>query len=533
MAVTPEEAQVSETVPTTMDAKATADKASTVEEQDEDDDDDEEEEEWDEDAAWVWEASARAERNGPSGQAATSASERQEARMADLNRLRARVNFDALQSNMSHIAGNSLCSAEKKAGESRSQGLTRDTRATVEQCLDPRTMLVLSKLLKRHVFDEIHGCISTGKEANVYYATGPNIERAVKVYKTSILVFKDRARYVDGDHRMNRQGYCKNPRKMVAQWAEKEMRNLRRLHAAGVRCPNVIEVRQNVLVMDFIGKDGNAAPRLHNVDGLGPEDWLAVYRDCIRLMRLIMQECKLVHGDLSEYNMLLDQGELVIIDVSQSVERDHPQALDFLKRDCVNVNNFFGKRIERDTVPAKRLFEFVVAPTVNVGDQVFEPGMDEQALDAFLNADVCKQEQDDEEIWVNTWIPSNLSQFTDRAELEREIEKHKRGDEVLYARLLVEPCRGKHLTDEQCLPQPELAESAEFTNPPEADGEDKSEESQDGSEGEPVFDGHKPEGMSKQEWKAKVKEQNREKRKEKVPKHVKKKFHRDAVNARK
>ena len=70
-------------------------------------------------------------------------------------------------------------------------------------------------------------------QANVYHAeteTGGHI--AVKVYKTSILVFKDRERYVSGEHRF-RQGYCKsNPRKMVKLWAEKEMRNLKRY----VRC---------------------------------------------------------------------------------------------------------------------------------------------------------------------------------------------------------------------------------------------------------------------------------------------------------
>merc|ERR1719281_2106624 len=115
-------------------------------------------------------------------------------------------------------------------------------------------MLVLGKFIKRDLFSDIHGCISTGKEANVYYAKAAgNVERAVKVYKTSILVFKDRARYVEGEYRF-RHGYCKgNPRKMVAQWAEKEMRNLRRLCAAGVNCPEVVEQRQNVLVMDFLG----------------------------------------------------------------------------------------------------------------------------------------------------------------------------------------------------------------------------------------------------------------------------------------
>ena len=97
----------------------------------------------------------------------------------------------------------------------------RDDRATCEQVMDPRTRLILFKLIQGGIIGEMHGCVSTGKEANVYHATLPCAARckrakelAVKVYKTSILVFRDRDRYVAGEHRF-RQGYCKsNPRKM-------------------------------------------------------------------------------------------------------------------------------------------------------------------------------------------------------------------------------------------------------------------------------------------------------------------------------
>jgi serine/threonine-protein kinase RIO1 len=118
-------------------------------------------------------------------------------------------------------------------------------------------------MLNRGVFSEIHGCVSTGKEANVYHAaTADGQHLAIKVYKTSILVFKDRDRYVTGDYRF-RTGYCRsNPRKMVKTWAEKEMRNLARLRAAGVPAPAPLMLRLHVLVMEFIGDNGVAAPRL-------------------------------------------------------------------------------------------------------------------------------------------------------------------------------------------------------------------------------------------------------------------------------
>ena len=96
--------------------------------------------------------------------------------------------------------------------------------------MDPRTRMILFKLMNGKILSEINGVVSTGKEANVYHAKNfENLDLALKIYKTSILVFKDRDRYVTGEYRF-RHGYSKsNPRKMVKVWAEKEMRNLKRL----------------------------------------------------------------------------------------------------------------------------------------------------------------------------------------------------------------------------------------------------------------------------------------------------------------
>jgi len=90
----------------------------------------------------------------------------------------------------------------------------KESRATTEQVLDPRTRMILFKLVNSNFLYSINGCISTGKEANVYFAQGINSEElAIKVYKTSILVFKDRDKYVTGEYRF-RKGYSKhNPRK--------------------------------------------------------------------------------------------------------------------------------------------------------------------------------------------------------------------------------------------------------------------------------------------------------------------------------
>lgn len=260
---------------------------------------------------------------------------------------------------MSNSVTTAIRETVRDAAIGRIKNTEKADRATVEQAIDPRTRMVLFKMLNRGVFNNINGCISTGKEANVYHATKDDgKELAVKVYKTSVLVFKDRDRYVQGDYRF-RHGYCKhNPRKMVKTWAEKEMRNLMRLKAAGIRCPTTVLLRLHVLVMDFIGKAGWAAPRLKDAE-LSETKLRESYLEIIMIMRTLYQKCKLVHGDLSEYNVLYFEGHLYIIDVSQSVDLDHPSALDFLREDCVHVSDFFRKHGVA-VMTVKELFDFVI-----------------------------------------------------------------------------------------------------------------------------------------------------------------------------
>jgi RIO kinase 1 len=232
----------------------------------------------------------------------------------------------------------------RRADKDRHRVKDESDRATVEQVMDPRTRMILFKLLNRGFISEIDGCISTGKEANVYHCTNSEGQsRAIKIYKTSILVFKDRDKYVSGEFRF-RQGYGrKNPRKMVRTWAEKEMRNLSRIHKAGIACPEPILLRSHVLLMEFLGTDGWPAPRLKDKE-MSVSKAGELYRDIVLTTRKMFHECRLVHGDLSEFNLLYHEGRAYFIDVSQSVEHDHPHALEFLRKDLVNVNDFFRRK---------------------------------------------------------------------------------------------------------------------------------------------------------------------------------------------
>ncbi|PKB92545.1 hypothetical protein RhiirA5_508243 [Rhizophagus irregularis] len=135
--------------------------------------------------------------------------------------------------------------SNKKALGDKQKNSDKSDCATVEQVLDPRTRIILFKMINHNVIYEVNGCVYTSKEANVYHAiTEHGNHRAIKVYKTSILVFKDRDRYVTGEYRF-RHGYSKhNPKKMVKLWVEKEMRNLKELWQDVLRL--------HVLVMSFL-----------------------------------------------------------------------------------------------------------------------------------------------------------------------------------------------------------------------------------------------------------------------------------------
>lgn len=378
--------------------------------------------------------------------------------------------------NFSHAVSNAVSKMQKMETEKRTLHTSRDDRATSEQCLDPRTRLMLFKMLSNGMLDLIDGCLSTGKEANVYYAKAGKksnttvTEFAIKIFKTSILVFKDRDKYVSGEHRW-RRGYCKfdevgwgvydhytlyfrfltiafvilfvlgksNPRKMVKVWAEKEMRNYRRIHAAGIPCPQPIFLKSHILIMEFLGEEGWPSPRLKDA-ALGSKHMREAYVQTILIMRHMYQRCKLVHGDLSEYNLLWHNEQIFVIDVSQSVENTHPSALDFLRKDASNVNDYFSKFAHLDVMTTRQLFEFITTP-MNGGDEE-----EMESLERFMHEveqynskisessvqerrELARKEASDEAVFMSSFLPRSLNQIADY-----DIQKLEKGDvEETYA----------------------------------------------------------------------------------------------------
>lgn len=287
-------------------------------------------------------------------------------------------------------------------------------RATVEQVLDPRTRVILAKMINNDIIKEVNGCLSTGKEANVYHSqTSSGKEMAIKIYKTSILIFKDRDKYVEGEFRF-RKGHCKsNPRKMVKLWAEKELRNLKRIYQSKIKCPEPVMVKSNVLVMSFIGKDMKQTPRLVDAEVDGVEEYSQIYLQLLKDMRILFQDCRLIHADLSEYNLLYGEGNLYMIDVSQSVEYDHPHALEFLRRDIYNVNNYF-KRQGVLVFGLRQVFDFIVDLNLKRGDE-------QAALNKLID-NRYESTAEEEKVFASSYIPRNLNQLSIQ-EAEEHIDK--------------------------------------------------------------------------------------------------------------
>ncbi|KAH8923010.1 RIO1-domain-containing protein [Atractiella rhizophila] len=415
--------------------------------------------------------------------------------------------------NLGPIFSVSSLSTRKGGSEVRSVLKDKSDRATSEQVLDPRTRLILFKMIGRGLFDRVDGCVSTGKEANVYHAVGPappesSLQQrhfAVKVYKTSILQFKDRDRYVTGEFRY-RNGYSRsNPRKMVRVWAEKEMRNLKRIHKAGMRVPEPVEVRNNVLVMDFLG-DGTwrASPRLKDAD-IPDAKAEELYIEALVLLRQLYHECRLIHADLSEYNILYHQSHLFVIDVSQSVEHDHPHAFDFLRSDIKNVDDFFFKR-GVNTLGVIQTFAYVTQPSAHGVDGKESVAAILESIHSLRNSHQDERNHIDEAVFQQSYIPSQLKDVVDA---ERDIDILLTGgkDQLIYAgvtRLVGEN------RPEETVPVGEEA----MTSDSEGDGEQESEQGDDDLEKTPK--GKRFEDKdAKRERKQGVKQDRRERREKK------------------
>lgn len=204
-------------------------------------------------------------------------------------------------------------------------------------------------------------------------------------------------------------------------------------------------------------------------------------------MRRMYHRCKLVHADLSEYNILYHSGHLYLIDVSQSVEHDHPHAFDFLRNDIKNVEEFFG-RFGVKCLGLRRCFEFVTKDRLDESgpqdrdDELLQRWItetDEPAEDVArdfgeVDRNAKNQTAHEESVFLRSYIPRTLNEVYDP---ERDIDFLRGGEgrKLIYANtigLVDSPPAGVHLDGDSS------TESGDFGST----GDEEAEDEQQGPE---------------------------------------------------
>ena len=206
-------------------------------------------------------------------------------------------------------------------------------------------------LVYNGIVDEVVRQLMSGKEADVYVVRSKDEIRCAKVYKEAgKRSFTQQAQYQEGRKvRNSRRARAmeKNTRygrkELEGAWQNAEVDALQRLAEAGVRVPRIFSYSGGVLLMELVlDTNGNVAPRLNDLK-LTVEQARDYHRAMIS--QIVLMLCAgLVHGDLSEYNVLVGHDGLVIIDLPQAVDAaGNNNARKMLERDVDNMTAYFGR----------------------------------------------------------------------------------------------------------------------------------------------------------------------------------------------
>lgn len=225
----------------------------------------------------------------------------------------------------------------------------------LEEVFDKSTLMVIYDFLNKGTISEIYGVVKAGKEARIYWGKDQEgNELAVKIYLTISAEFKKgKLQYIEGDPRFKHIRH--DSRSLVFAWALKEFKNLQLAQRARVRVPKPIAIKKNVLVMEFIGKNGDPAPELKE---LPPKNAEKTYRELLEYVRRLYHKAELVHGDISEYNVMIWRGKPVLFDMAQAVPLSHSMATSLLERDLENIHRYF-RRLGVKALPVEETYRMV------------------------------------------------------------------------------------------------------------------------------------------------------------------------------
>ena len=227
-----------------------------------------------------------------------------------------------------------------------------------DNVFDMATLMTINELRRDGIIQYIETSLAAGKESKVYLAVAPDSSlRIVKIYLIVSAEFKKRMQYIAGDPRFS--DIKRGSRSLIMTWARKEFKNMHTAHAAGVRVPLPIAVKKNVLVMEFVAdSEGNPMPALINTEEITLND----YQQVIEQMTMLYQKAKLVHADLSEYNIFKTNLGIMLFDFGSAIDIQQPNSKQFLFRDVSNINRFFEKR-GIEVLPTAQIIEKIRGDT--------------------------------------------------------------------------------------------------------------------------------------------------------------------------
>lgn len=218
--------------------------------------------------------------------------------------------------------------------------ITHERWKVFENVFDNHSLRNLFKLSSEGHFKELRSPISKGKEANIFTAdTDSGRQVIVKIYRLETCSFNKMYSYIKADPRFI--GMKKQRRQIIFAWTQREYRNLMKARELNVRVPKPLTFKDNILVLEMIG-DTVPAPQLKDSMPETKKELKEMFDEIVLFIRNLYKG-KLVHGDLSGFNILNNNGTLVFIDFSQSTVTDNPEAEELLERDVENICTLFRK----------------------------------------------------------------------------------------------------------------------------------------------------------------------------------------------
>lgn len=219
--------------------------------------------------------------------------------------------------------------------------INKDIFKVYKNVFDQKAIEAIWWLMTHKKIEGLESPIKIGKESNIFSALTKSNERvAVKIFRVNSGSFFKMSKYLAMDTRFRKVG---SNRGTITTWARREFLNLKKAYEAGVKVPKPIGLRENVIIMGFIGsqlpEQPHAAPLLKD-DCDEPE---VMYKKLIESVKLLYSS-KIIHGDLSEFNILNDNGEPILIDLSHGTPTNSNAAQDMLERDVKNICRFFNKK---------------------------------------------------------------------------------------------------------------------------------------------------------------------------------------------